>query len=83
MYDIYDNILEDFTDIPFKLFDRIGQNHKDMDGEEEYEYDPKKNLTPRKKSTNCAIIQTQKNFWSRRNVLIVAYAIPHFAGRMG
>ena len=61
-YDIYDNILEDFTDIPFKLFDRIGQNHKDMDGEEEHEYDPKKNLTPRKKSTKYAIIQTQKNF---------------------
>ena len=33
-YDIYDNILEDFTDIPFKLFDRIGQNLKDLDGEE-------------------------------------------------
>ena len=26
-YDVYDNILEDFTDIPFKLLDRIGQNH--------------------------------------------------------
>ena len=38
-YDIYDNILEDFTDIPFKLFDRIGHNHKDMDREEEHEYD--------------------------------------------
>ena len=43
----------------------------------------KKNLTPRKKSTSYAIIQTQKNFWWRGNVLIVAYAIPHFAGRMG
>ena len=32
-YDIYDNILEDFTDIQFKLFDRKGQNHKDTDGE--------------------------------------------------
>ena len=39
MYDIYDNILETCTDIPFKLFDRIDQNHKDMDGEEEHEYD--------------------------------------------
>ena len=39
-----DNILEDFADIPFKLSDRIGQNHKDLDGEEEseHEYDPKK-----------------------------------------
>ena len=43
-YDAYDNILEDFTDIPFKLFDRIGQNHKDLDGEEESEreYNPKR-----------------------------------------
>ena len=43
-YDVYDNIYEDFTDIPFKLFDRIGQNHKDLDGEKdsEHEYNPKK-----------------------------------------
>jgi hypothetical protein len=43
-YDVYDNILEDFSDIPFKLSDRIGQHLKDLDGEEdsEYEYDPKK-----------------------------------------
>ena len=43
-YDVYDNFLEDCTDFPFKLFDRIGQNHKDLDGEEdsEHEYDPKK-----------------------------------------
>ena len=42
-YDIYDNILEDFADIPFKCSDRIGQNLKDLDGEEdrEHEYDPK------------------------------------------
>ena len=63
-YDVYDNILEDFADIPFKLSDRIGQNLKDLNGEEdsEHEYDPKKNLTPRKKSTNYAIIQKQKIF---------------------
>ena len=43
-YDVNDNILEDFADIPFKLSDRIGQNLKDLDGEEdsENEYDPKK-----------------------------------------
>ena len=35
-YDMYDNILEDCTDITFKLFDRIGKNHKDMDGKEEH-----------------------------------------------
>ena len=42
-YDVYDIILEDFVDIPFKLLDRIGQNLKDLDGEEdsEHEYDPK------------------------------------------
>ena len=45
-YDVYDNILEDFIDIPFKLFDRICQNHQDLDGEEdsEHEYDPKKKI---------------------------------------
>ena len=43
-YDVYDNMLVDLMDIPFKLFDRIGQNHKDLDGEtdSEHEYDPKK-----------------------------------------
>ena len=41
-YDIYDNILEDFADIPFKLHDRIGQHLKDLDGEEDSEHDPKK-----------------------------------------
>ena len=43
-YDVYDNILEDFADIQFKVSARIGQNLKDLDGEEEseYEYDPKK-----------------------------------------
>ena len=42
-YDVYDNISEDFADIIFKLSDRIGQNLKDLDGEEdsEHEYDPK------------------------------------------
>ena len=60
-YDVYDHILEDFAYIPLKLSDRIGQN-LDLDGEEdsEHEYDAKKNLTPRKKSTNYAIIQIQK-----------------------
>ena len=43
----------------------------------------KKNLTPRKKSTSYAIIQKQKNFLLRRNILNVAFSIPHFAGRMG
>ena len=55
--------MEDFADIPFKLSDRIGQNLKDLDGEEdsEHEYDhKKKNLTPRKKPTNYAIIQKPK-----------------------
>ena len=33
MYDVYDNILEDFANIPFKLCDRTGQNLKDLDGE--------------------------------------------------
>ena len=49
-YDVYDNILEDFADNLFKLSDRIDQNLKDLDGEEdsEHEYDPKKNLTLRK-----------------------------------
>ena len=63
-YDVYDNILEYFVDIPFKLSDRIGQNCKDLKGEEdsEHEYDPKKILTPWKKSTNYAIIKKQKNF---------------------
>ena len=63
-YDVYDNIFEDFSDIPFKLFDRIGKNLKDLDGEEdsEHEYDPKKNLTLRNKSTNYAIIQKHNNF---------------------
>ena len=43
-YDIYDNILEDFAEIPFKLSNRQGQHLKDLDGEEdsEHEYDPKK-----------------------------------------
>ena len=43
-YDVSDNILEDFADIPFKLSDRISQHLKDLDGEEdsEHEYDPKK-----------------------------------------
>ena len=63
-YDVYDNILEDFADIAFKLSDRIGQNHKDLNGEEdsEHDYDPQNNLTPRKKSTNYAIIQKKKKF---------------------
>ena len=26
-FDVYDNILEDIADIPFKLSDRIGKNH--------------------------------------------------------
>ena len=37
-YDVYENILEDFADIPFKLSDRLGPNLKDLDGGE----DPKK-----------------------------------------
>ena len=37
-YDVYDNILEDFADIPFKLSDRIGPNLKNLEREE----DPKK-----------------------------------------
>ena len=43
-HDVYDNILEDFADILFKLSDRLGQHLKDLDGEEEseHEYDPKK-----------------------------------------
>ena len=43
-YNIYDNILEDFADIQFKLSDRIGQNLEDLDGKDdsEHEYDPKK-----------------------------------------
>ena len=31
-YDVNENILEDFSDIPFKLSDRIGPNLKDLDG---------------------------------------------------
>ena len=53
------------ADIPFKLCDIIGHNLKDLDVEEDNEpkYDPKNlNLTPRKKVTNYAIIQKQKNF---------------------
>ena len=34
-YDIYDTILEDFVAIQFKVSDRIGQNLKDLDGEED------------------------------------------------
>ena len=43
-YDVNNNILEDFADIPVKLSVRIVQNFKDLDGEEdsEHEYDPKK-----------------------------------------
>ena len=43
-YDVYDNILEDFAYIPFKLSDRIGQTLKDLNGKEdsEHKYDPKK-----------------------------------------
>ena len=41
-YDLYDIILEDFADVPFNLSDSIGQDLKDLDGEEEseHEYDP-------------------------------------------
>ena len=41
-YDVYDNILEDFAYIPFKLSDRIGQTLKDLNGKEdsEHKYDP-------------------------------------------
>ena len=38
-YDAYENILEDFADIPFKLSDRIGQTLKDLDGEEDSEHE--------------------------------------------
>ena len=43
-YYVYDNILENFAYIPFKLSDRIGQNPKDLNGKEdsEHKYDPKK-----------------------------------------
>ena len=34
-YDIYDNILKDFADIQLKLSDRLCQNLKDLDGEED------------------------------------------------
>ena len=36
---VYDNILEDLAGIPFKLYDKIGQNLKDLDGEEDNEHD--------------------------------------------
>ena len=85
--DVYNNILEYFTDIPFKLSDRIVQNLKDMDVEEEEEVNMSmiltNNLTLKKKSTNYAIIQNEKNFLSTRNVFSVSFATPHFAGRIG
>ena len=50
-YDVYNNILENFADIPFKLSDRIGQNLKDLDGEEDskHEYDPKQEFDAEEK----------------------------------
>ena len=64
IYDVYDNILEDFVEIPFQLSDRIGQNLRIWMGKKIVNMSMilKKNLTPRKKSTNYAITQTQKNF---------------------
>mgnify|MGYP000085325638 FL=1 len=62
-YDVYDNILEDFADIPFKLSDRIGQNLKDLDGEEdsEHEYDPKKEFDSEEEINQlCHNTETEK-----------------------
>ena len=37
-FDVYDNILEDFADIAFKLSNRIVQNLKDLNGDEDSEH---------------------------------------------
>ena len=62
-YDIYDNILEDLADIQFKLIDRIGQFHKDMDGEgdSEHEDEPKKEFNSEEKINQlCHNTETEK-----------------------
>ena len=62
-YEIYDNILEDFADIQFKLSHRIGQNLKDLDGEEdsEHECDPKKEFNSEEEINQlCHTIETEK-----------------------
>ena len=63
-YDVYDNTLEDFADIPFKLSDIIGQISRIWMGKKMVSMSIilKKNLTLRKKSTKYVIIQKQKNF---------------------
>ena len=62
-YDIHDNILEDFVDIQFKLSDRIGQNLKNLDGEEdsEHECDPKREFKSEEEiPLLCHITETEK-----------------------
>ena len=61
-YDVYDNILKDFPDIPFKLSDIIGQHLKDLDGEEdsEHKYDPKKKYSEEEINQLCHNIETEK-----------------------
>ena len=62
-YDIYDNILEDFADISFKLSDRIGQNLKNLDGEQdsEHEYDRKKEFNSEEEINQlCHTTKTEK-----------------------
>ena len=62
-YDVYDNILEDFAYIPFKLSDRIGQTLKDLNGKEdsEHKYDPKKEFDSEDKINQlCHNTETEK-----------------------
>ena len=53
-YDVYDNILEDFSKIPFQLSDRFGQNIRIWMGKKIVNISIilKKNLTSGQKSTN-------------------------------
>ena len=58
-YIIYDNILEDFADIPFKLSERIGGDLKDLDWGKysEHNYDPKKEFDTKEEINHYSIIQ--------------------------